>query len=146
MKLKKNKNGWIMIVEVFIGILLVLGVLVVSLNNPYLTKGDPYEKFYSIENGILEDIQLNNTLRTVVLNTNVPVGWNESGFPAAIKDRINTKTPSYLECAANICIMNSPCEMQGLPKQDIYVESVSITANFQKYEPKKIKLFCWEKY
>lgn len=144
-KTKKNNRGWIMIVEVFIGILLVLAVLVVSLNNPYLNQGDPYEKFYSIENAILGSIQINNSLRTVVINTVVPAGWDGSNFPAEIKDKINSETPNYLNCTANICMMNESCEMQDLPKQDIYVESVSITTDFQKYDPRKIKLFCWEK-
>jgi hypothetical protein len=142
----KNKRGWIMLIEVFIGILLITAILVVSLNNPYLTKGDAYEKFYTIENGILEEIQIDNSLRAVVLQTSTPVKWNDANFPIQIKNKINLKKPNYLNCSANICGLNEICEIENLPKQDIYVESIAITSTLQNYNPKKIKLFCWENY
>jgi uncharacterized protein (UPF0147 family) len=142
----KNKKGWIMLIEVFVGILLITAILVVSLNNPYLSKGDIYEKFYSIESGILEEIQLDNSLRAIVLATPVPKNWSDADFPIQIKNKINSKKPNYLNCSANICRLNDICDMENLPKRDVYVEAVAITSTLESYNPKKIKLFCWENY
>ena len=140
----ENKRAWIMIVEAFIGIVLIAGVLVIALGSANLKTGDPYEKIYSVENGILEDIQMNDNLRTLVINTPVPSSWDESTFPQQLKNSINELKPNYLNCSAKICEMNSVCEMSGLPKKDIYAESSVITTTFTDYNPKKLKLFCWE--
>ena len=144
LSVRKNRRGWIMIVEAFIGILLISEILVISLNNPNIKRGDPYEKIYLIENGILEEVQLNNTLRANALDVTPPISSDELNFPNKIEDTINLRKPDYLNCTERICLISDACDVENLPDEDIYVASTVITASLTKYSPRELKLFCWE--
>ncbi|MEK6917851.1 MAG: hypothetical protein AABW51_02785 [Nanoarchaeota archaeon] len=140
----KNKKGWIQVVEAFVAILLIMGVLLVVLNKRYVQKDDPSTKIYETESGILKSIQIDDTLRNYVLNqSSLPVNW--SSIPSSIKNKIQSQKPSYLNCEAKICEINDECLNQLGSDQSIYAKSVLISAESSLYNPRQLKLFCWEK-
>ena len=141
-----NKKAWIRLVEAFIAILLIAGILLLVVNEKYIERRGIAPVVYSEEISILRSIQLNDTLRGDILNVGLPTSWIDESFPQTIKDKIIEQTPSNLECAAKICDINDICLLEELNEEivnDIYAESVIITANFEKYSPRKLKLFCW---
>lgn len=141
----KNKSGWIRIVEAFATILLITGIFLMVLdNNP--PPEDFSQKIYEGEQGILRRIQLNDSLRESVLSFDIgtlPIKWEN--FPQDLKEKIISKTPSNLECKAEICKVNENCILSESIDKSIYIQNVIITSTLEKYSPRKLKLFCWEK-
>lgn len=141
----KYKHGWIRLIEVFVAILLLTGVLliVVDRNNPSKESSASLE-ISKKEISILRDIELNDTLRTEILNAQpLPVEWNNfSGELLNVKNRIEYLTPPNFKCEAKICWLNRACLIDELLGENIYAKSVVISANLDKYLPRQLKLFC----
>lgn len=139
---KKNNKGWIRIVEAFIAILLVVGAAIIVVGWG-IQREDIPEKVYDIEIPILREIQLNNTLRNEILLTNGIIELNE--FPLKTKAKISAKTPGWLECVAKICPPENQCLLVGESEKSVYAQSVLITSTPYIFNPRQLKLFCWEK-
>jgi|TARA_B100001971_G_C18077212_1_gene476322 hypothetical protein len=140
----KQKKAWIRIIEAFVTILLITGILLIVLNKGYISKNDNSEKIYEDEQVILREIQLNNSLRQEILNIGVlPVEWNN--LSENVKNKIIFETPSYLNCEAKICSVNEICVLNEISNKDIYVQKTIITATLEKNNPRQLKLFCWRK-
>jgi len=140
---KKNKKGWIRIVEAFISVLLIAGVLLVVIDKGYVGKSDISQKVYKLELSILRSAQLDETLRSQILSATPPVSWDDDLFPLNLKDRIDNRIPSYLICQAKICAIDDICALDNYFQKDIYAQAVVIAANLSEYDPKQLKLFCW---
>jgi len=143
----RNQRGWIRIVEAFVAILLITGVILVVLNKGYIKKEDPSLKIYETENGILREISTEENLRNEVLGASpLPVEWIDFSLGVLlVKQKIEEKTPSYLECSSRICSLNDECVLNSNLDKDIYAKSAVITGNNTIYDPRQIKLFCWMK-
>jgi len=135
-----NKRGWIRIVEAFIAVLLIAGVLLIVINKGYVGKEDISESVYKSQVAVLREIELDNTLRQKILD--VELG---AEVPEDVLDKISNRIPSYLECGSKICGLNEICELEEYPKKDVYAQSVAITATVTDYNPRQLKLFCWAK-
>jgi len=148
-KIKYNKKGWIRLVEVFIAILLLTGVLLIIFTRNSSEKENFQIETAKKELAMLRDIELNNTLRAEILgigSSNLPVEWSEFNSQAPnLKSRIIYLTPKNLECQAKICLIDEICVMDELSNGDIYVEGVVISANATVYSPRQLKLFCIKK-
>ena len=143
-----NKKAWIRIVEAFIAILFIAGIALIVINNKDVNEDDFSLQIYDLELSILREIQLNDSLRDDVLSvSSVPAEWEDTQFPTSIKDKISGETPSYLECTAKICSPENDCVLDEDMNINVYAESVIITVTTEGsvYNPKKLKLFCWEK-
>ena len=139
-----KKKGWIRIIEAFVMVLLITGILLIVLNKGYISKNDDSQKIYEDEQGILREIQLNNSLRQEILDIGIlPVEWNN--LPENVKNKIISETKSYLNCEAKICDINEICVLSEISDKDIYVQKVIITATLETYSPRQLKLFCWKK-
>ena len=143
----KSKKGWIRLVEVFIAILLLTGVLfVVTSGGNSSKKNTLYIEVSEKELAILRDIELNDTLRAEVLSVDsedLPIEWDDFGSKLEnVKGRITYLTPSNLECVAKICLINKVCIMNDFPDGDVYAKSIIISANSTVYSPRELKLFC----
>ena len=66
MKISKDKRGWIRVVEAVTAVLLILGAVLVILDKGYIAKTDISEEIYKIENSILMEIQLNDSMRNEI--------------------------------------------------------------------------------
>jgi len=144
----RNKRGWVKIVEVFIAILLMTGVLMLVLTREETSDEDISLDIYQKQTELLRSIELNQSLRNDILSVSVPVGWDDfdsSGLDE-VKSEIILRIPDNLDCQAKLCIPDDACFLEGLPSdKSIYVESVFIAGNFNNYAPRQLKLFCWLK-
>ena len=140
----KKEHGWIRIVEAFTMILLISGILLMILdrNSPK----DFSQKIYEKEQGILRDIQLNDTLRENILSFSegsLPIEW--VNFSLDLKNKIISETPSSLKCESKICNVDKICNLSSSVNKDIYTQKVMISSNLSVYSPRKLELFCWGK-
>lgn len=141
-----NKKAWVKIVEAFVAVLLVAGVMLVAINQGYIGKKDISAKVYAIELSILREIELNDTLKNDILDiTELPVDWNNESFPQEVKNKINARAPNYLDCEAKICEIDGACDIDRYFDKNVYAQSVTITPILTIEEPtyRKLKLFCW---
>jgi hypothetical protein len=143
----KSKRGWIRLIEVFIAILLMTGALLIVANrtNPSENNAE-YLEISKNEIAILRNIELNNTLRTEILNAqNLPIEWESFGVLLPnVKSRIEYLAPPNLKCEAKICWINRLCTIEGNSEENIYAEAVVISADLNKFSPRQLKLFCIE--
>lgn len=144
---KKNRKGWIEIVEAFVAVLLVAGVLLIVLNKGYLQKIDISNRVYEAELSILREVQTNDSLRTKILSAAepMPVPWEDARFPSELKDKITVRTPDYLSCVGKICNMTQVCVISESSGKDIYSQAVTISSTLQTLNYRKLNLFCWTK-
>jgi len=141
-----KKKGWIRIVEAFIAILLIAGVLLIVINKGYIGTKDISLKVYDAEISMLREIELNTELRKEILILSpLPVNWKSEKFPSSVKNLIINKKPNYLECEAKICDLIGICFLDTYIEEDVYSQAVAITASLEYYKPRQLKLFCWVK-
>ena len=143
-KMFNNRKGWIKIAEAFFALLLVATVVIAVVSQINIKTTSYSSKILSIERGILKEIELDYNLRTEIINTEGIVEWSD--FPAQTKGKIQTLTPSYLTCVAKICEPADECVLDNeenvLENKDVYVDSILIYSNLEKYNPRLLKLFC----
>ena len=101
------------------------------------------------EFAILRDIELNDALRTEIINVNegnLPVSWSDFGTSLPnVEQRINELVPANLECSAKLCAFGVECTLdiaEEIEESNIYAESVIIFADVSEYSPRELKLFC----
>ncbi len=142
-----NRKAWIRIVEAFVAILLITGILLLVVTERFVEKKDISLQIYAEEISILRKIELNKTLRTEIVEIiSPPVSWDS--FPPEVESIITDNTPTYLDCTAKICEISDACiidELSSEVEKDIYVKSVAIFADLANYNPRQLKLFCWFK-
>ncbi len=138
----KNKHGWIRVVEAFVAILLVLGAVLMLIDKRQTEEKDISSEIYEFEIALLKEIATNSSLRADVLNAgSLPVEYNS--LSGEIKNKIENRTPYYLNCTAKICEIDDACVLNFSSGSDVYVQSTVISANLQVYSPRQLKLFCW---
>ena len=145
-KIIRNKGGWIRIVEAFVAILIITGIVLMFLDRGYIAKEDASKKIFEVQDSILREIQINDTLRNQILDPAIipPINKSDSNFPNDITNKIEFKIPSYLEWQAKICSIEDNC-LLDLGQKDIYSRSVIITTTQTNYNPRQLKLFFWLK-
>ena len=130
-----KKKGWTSIIEVFVSILLLTGIISVIIDNQSSQEITKSEQIYEKQSEILRIIQLNDNLRESIISNQLS---NE------INNTINDNLPDSLECFAKICELDETCNLEELSDGEIYVKSILIFATIDQYSPKELKLFCWE--
>jgi len=144
MRIKKNRHGWIRIIEAFVAILLITGVLLIVINKGYIGKNDISLKVYKVEFSILREIQSDSELRYSILEAvNPPINWDDDNFPLNVKNKILNRVPNYLNCEAKICEIEETCVLDKEFDKDVYAQAGIITATLETYDPRQLKLFCW---
>ena len=147
LSLMRNRRGWIRIVEAFLSILLITMVLVLVINQQNIAQSDSSAKVYNYEVYMLRLIELNDTLRSEIINVSNSVlpstSDNLTTFPADVRNKINAAAPSAFLCAAEICYTNSTCNFWQIATQSVYAQRIFITSNLTLYNPRQLKLFCW---
>jgi hypothetical protein len=143
---KNNKRGWIEILEAFISVMLIVGILLVVISRGNIVGEDLSTKIYNTEISILREIQTNDTLRNEISsldNSSIPLEW--VNFPAGVKAKIIQRTPTYLTCVAKICQLDSTCNLLQKPYKSVYSQSVIISATLQYgVVYRELNLFCWQ--
>lgn len=139
------------IIEAVIAVLLVTGVLLVVISNGYASGQDISYKVYEAQVAVLRDIELNSDMRTAILSVvdigEDGLGWGEFEVNGLedVKTKIENEMPNYLICVAKICGLNDLCFLEEVQSESIYAQPVAITADLGTYDPRQLKMFCWEK-
>lgn len=147
MLLLKQKRGWIRIVEAFVAVLLITGVVLLVINKGYIAREDISDKVYDAQWAVLREIELNDGLRYDILSTGSGEG---DAVPESVRTKILDRMPDYLECISKICELNELCEISNpdyLPtEKDVYAQPITIAATpGVAFDPKQLKMFCWVK-
>ena len=141
-----NKRGWIKVLEAFIAVLIIGGVILLTVSqndgnqNAGISSG-----VYEDQKAMLNALQFNDTLRASVLGINeasLPIEIGNSGFPADVEAKLEEKNPGYLSCRAKICLLEQECLIENTASSDVYVSQATIFANLQTYSPRKFVLSC----
>ena len=141
----KNKRGWIRIVEAFVAILLIVGILVIFLGGNELEREDLSTTIHDSQVSILRGIQLNDTLRQEIINTMDMVEWDDfSSVAPETEAKITSETPVGFTCVAQICDPSDLCLLTEQQEGSVYASSVLITSALDGFNPRQLKLFCWE--
>jgi hypothetical protein len=137
------------IVEALVAILVIAGVVLIVINQNENKKENISSQISSFQIAILREIQLNNSLRqeiTAVQDSWLPVENDSFSQNASLTwGKIVEKTPGYLECVEKICATSDSCLFADSPSKTVYAQSVIISTTLQTYNPRLLKLFCWEK-
>jgi len=138
----KNKRGFVKIIEAFVALLLIVSVVIILINTNRDDSQGISKDVYKIENSILQNIQLNDSYRDEILIETGPFPLNA---PINIENLINENIPSSLNCQGRICEFDGICDLSTEPNKEVFSQSVVISSNFDSYDPKIVKLFCWRK-
>ena len=143
--------------EATIAVLIVSGVLVVVYSRQIDRGIDPVEYFESLQGEILDDIAMRSDLRLKVLNMSED-NPTDPDF-VVINDYIASRNPDFVEYSISVCELGSDtdfCKMNGTAliatrEKEVFVEDLIISADVGSgadaiYQPKKLRLFMWEKY
>jgi len=135
MVLKNNKKAWLRILEAFIGIMLVAGVLIFVVSNQ-TTENSNSAYIEHLQSSILDEISLNESLRIAVLSKDI----------ITINETINKRIPSNLEFDVKICELEQEvgCKAEYVEKET-YNKDKIIVSNLTQYSPKKVRLTIWTK-
>ena len=138
----KSKRGWIRILEATIAVLMVSGILIVVYSRHNDKRTGPEDYIYSLQRQILRDIYSRNDLRNYALTENISI----------LDDYVKGKIPKAFNYSLKVCNFTSPpgpCKLDAAEfiatrNNNIYVEEIIISADFEIYSPKKVKIFIWE--
>lgn len=126
-------------------ILLFVGVVLIVASEKNKNQ-DISEKIHNDEILVLRYIEFNDSLRQEITNTAGTVLWEN--FPTQApqtKNAIETKKPAYLNCEAKICNADDDCLFDKNIQKSVYAEPILVTSSLQKFSPRILKLFCWQK-
>ncbi|MFA4960881.1 MAG: hypothetical protein WC548_04435 [Candidatus Pacearchaeota archaeon] len=141
-----NKKGWIRILEATVAVMIVSSVLVMVYSNQP-KRADYSEEIANLQKQILMDISSQKNLRLNVL-------YSDSGNNySTLVNFVDDKIPSHLNFSIVICALTNhptPCKLASnlfveIADKEIFVDEMIISAEVETYNPKKVRLFIWEK-
>ena len=144
-KILRGKKAWMRIVEAVIAVLLVASVFTFILvrNNQRQTS----EEIDQLARTLVSEIGNIKELRLEILNKDLSKGSVDITKGEVYKFLVD-RIPKYLEFKARVCKIDDVCGMNEYIEKRIYVHETIIVAevgNDDKYAPRKLKLFLWEK-
>lgn len=136
--LKKEKKGWIRIVEAFSAILILMSALLIIIISRQNSSYNSDEEIIRIQSSILDYISQDETLRGQILN----------GDKTGVYAFLSTAVPPVLNYSAYICPYEEVCPNKDGPidsKVAIYTQSRPIIANLTHTATVKIQIYFWRK-
>lgn len=146
--MRKNKRGWITVLEATIAVMLVSGVLVVVYVGQDSDETPIEDYIFSLQKQILLDIASRSDLRNSVLigNQTALDIFASSKVPTAYKSSVKV---CNLSSTTDHCKLNTS-EVAETYGKDLFVEGIIVSSELGNgttapiYLPKKVKLFIWE--
>lgn len=132
----KNKKALLKILEVFIAIILITGVLILLYSR--VNKPNKSEEIYNLEKTILDEIAADPMLRNNVLNSSLGI-LSTGVLNNFVKERI----PEGFNFTLRVCDIEDICPMQEY-KEEVFATERIISSTLYDYEPKKLKVFMWK--
>lgn len=134
-----NKKGFIKVIEAFISVLFLLGIVLLIIQTNDIRQSD---KGY-VENRqteILRQIQMNNSLREkIILETDFSLNSSDERFIDELKPYVD-KTITNSNCYLKICPVNDFCFFES--EKELYAKEILISSSLDIYSPRKLKIFC----
>jgi hypothetical protein len=137
----RNKRGWLRIFEAILGIMILAGAILFFYSKN-IDKADSSDYIYQLQLSVLNEIELNNTLRQNVLDYSI------GDIPESIKKIAEKKIPSNFNFEVKICEINNEvqCKKNYVEKQVYAMDKIiASTISSTSLAPKKVRLFVWEK-
>ncbi|MFH0712021.1 MAG: hypothetical protein V1889_02835 [archaeon] len=145
----RNKRGWIRILEATIAVMIVAGVLVVAYAKQVDRGEGPVDYFHSLEKQILMDISSSSELRLMALN------GDEASLDLFVDGEIPDAFGHYLRVCVlgsvdDFCKINDTAVVAEIKDKSVFVEEIIVSADLgdgsnAEYDPKKVRLFVWER-
>jgi len=147
-----NKRGWLRILEATVAVMIISSVLIFV----YSKQASPDDGFsnyvYNLQKQILGDISSNSTLRLNVLNT---VSNSDSDF-LSLSDFVERKLPDSFDYSIKVCDLDViSCNMDNSDylatmHDDVFATEIIVSSDLGDgsnpvYNPKRLRLFVWEK-
>ncbi len=139
-----RKKGWMRLLEVFIAITLLTGVLLYYNANNAQKQDKMSGYIYSVQVDVLDELARNSNLRNYTLNVNA----SNINDPALtnLSEYFRSSIPSDLNFSFNVCYLNvticGPLQESNVVG-DVYVEERMISSTLDKYDPRVVRLFVW---
>lgn len=131
--LKKDKKGWIKIIESFISVMIVMSVFVVMLaRQPEFSTQE--EELTRIQKHILDQV-----VNDIGLRNNVLEGNTEN-----IEKIVGDFIPEGFSYIVKTCPLGDICSANIPVTNEIFVEEIIVAANLTEYQPTILKLFFWQ--
>ena len=143
----RGKRGFLRILEAFIAILIIAGAMT-FIYVKEIPRRNQGEDILQLERIILETITNDVQLRQAVLDGfgNTP---SAEGNKTLINATITKLVPQGYTFLFKICNLEEICSLEKhssfYTKNEIYSEKKSVSSTLEKYSPKKIRIFMWEK-
>lgn len=139
---RKNKKGWIKVIEAFIAIIALIGILTIIIQSERVSS-ERINIFEEKSLEILKGIQMDETLREEILTeSTIPVSSEDSGFPAPIKTYLDNSNLKTSECILKICAVNDDCLITSPDNAEVFSKDILVTSTKDYYNPRKLKIFC----
>ena len=145
----RNRRGWIRILEATIAVMIVAGVLVVGYAKQVDEAVDPVDYFHSLQRQILMDVSSDGDLRMLVLND------DEAGLDLFVDGEIPSAFGHYLRICglgnmSDFCKIDDVGVVAEIRDKSVFVEEIVVSADLgdgsnAEYDPKKVRLFVWER-
>jgi len=145
----KNRRGWIRILEATVAVMIVAGVLVVAYVKQSGGDAGPTDYFHGLQKQILMDISSNSELRLMALS------GNESELNVFVGGEIPDAFGYYLRVCglgdiSDFCKINDAGVVAEIRDRNVFVEEIIVSSDLgdgsgAEYNPKKVRLFVWEK-
>ena len=142
---KKNKKGWIKILEAFIAVVFLISILVLIINDEKY-EANEVSNVIKTQNAFLTLIQKNDILRNDILAVDTSQRFyemNDTEFPESLRNYINESFSGGVECNAKICNSTAECYLIDDPENEVFSSAIIITSNLTTFNPKKLSVFCW---
>jgi hypothetical protein len=131
-----DKKAWLRIVEAFIGILMITGVVLTMMSRPGVSDASVQQETVKLEKFILDRVVADPGLRSQILVEDV------SGVNKVLAGSV----PAGISYYARVCNYDEICAL-GMPiPYDVYSEEALVSSNLTYYDSahvKVIKLFFW---
>lgn len=131
-----DKHGWLRVIEAFIGIIMILGIVLIIMLRPASKDLTVQQETIKLEKFILDKVTADPTLRSQVLASDV------SGVYGVLKESV----PVGISYVARVCNYDEICALGMVVPYDVYTQEALVSSNLTYYEPKKVKmirLFFW---
>ena len=138
---RRNKRGWMRILEATISVMIIAGVLLVVYSGNIEESTDRRDHIFTLQKQILNEISSNEHFRNQVLN----VGESSGDLINYIDDIFGAD----LNYSLRICDLDaSSCKLDSsiytaTMDEEVYVEETIISGDYNDYNPKVVKLFVW---
>lgn len=128
-----SRRAFLRIIEAFISVLLILGVVLVIISKHNAVSGSG-DELKVLQEHILNQVAQDGKLRGQVL----------SGEVSGVETIIQNSLPENYNYSVNICNLGEACGLASYPNVEVYSSELVISANLTSYDPKVLKLFFWK--